>query len=250
MFAPIKIMLLDVGNTSIKYSYFYTGETEKNIKVNAVALSQLNDVVNAVEFVFVCSVRDEAFNRRLAMVLSKTECVFEFIETQKEYRGLTNSYEKVHNMGADRWVGMIGAQYLVGNSFLLVDAGTAITIDAVENLHHLGGWIVAGRGTAKSALLANTDRVFDTDKSLDVLAFGQDTPECVVQGSDAMAIGVVLSALTVLKKRPTPFVIVVSGGDATVITSNLKMIVDNHILETTNVVLVGLAAIANARFLR
>ncbi len=243
-----KALLLDVGNTSIKYSLFYIGETEKNLNVNVIRFENLHQIIEGSRFVLICSVKQEAFNNKLSALLSKYDCKYEFIHTQRRYRSLINSYENVSNMGGDRWVGMIGAQTLVGDSFLLVDAGTAITIDVVHKQQHLGGWIVAGKRIAKDALLANTDRVFDSELIGDTLAFGKDTPDCVQQGSSAMATGVVLVALELLKDYNSTFVTVVSGGDAALIASNLKTMKKTPIFETNNIVLTGLASIANHKF--
>lgn len=249
MLDPNKTLLLDVGNTSIKYSFFYIGETEKNITVNYIDYSDLSQVVEDPLFVFICSVRDSAFNLRLGNQLSKLGCEFEFIQSQSQFQGLTNSYKTVSNMGADRWVGMIGAKALVGDSFLLVDAGTAITIDAVKLGQHLGGWIVAGKQTAQNALLSNTKRVFSEDNTQTEISFGQDTPECVEHGSNAMATGVVLMALKLLEKNSVAITVVISGGDSALISNSLKKMSSTHIVKTKNIVLIGLATIANITFL-
>lgn len=249
MSGPIKTILLDVGNTSIKYSVFYIGETEKNIMVNHIEYGDLKHLLEEPLFVFICSVRDSAFNLKLGKQLSALGCEFEFIQSQRQYQGLTNSYKTVSNMGADRWVGMIGAKALVGDCFLLVDAGTAITIDAVEIGQHLGGWIVAGKQTAKNALLSNTKRVFSKNAAQTEIDFGKDTPDCVEFGSNAMATGVVLMALELLKNQPVAITVVVSGGDSEFISNSLKKIIRTNIVETKNIVLIGLAAIANSKFL-
>jgi len=68
------------------------------------------------------------------------------VESQARYKSLVNSYEKSSMLGSDRWLAMIASYELnPDKGFILVDIGTAITIDVVDNSGlHLGGVIFPG----------------------------------------------------------------------------------------------------------
>jgi len=71
---------------------------------------------------------------------------FSIVKSQKRYKSLVNSYKKPDMLGSDRWLAMI-ASYEKNpvKGFILVDIGTAVTIDLVNNSGlHLGGVIFPG----------------------------------------------------------------------------------------------------------
>ena len=71
---------------------------------------------------------------------------FSLVESQKKYKSLVNSYQKPDMLGSDRWLAMIAIyERYPKKSFILVDIGTAVTIDLVNNSGlHLGGVIFPG----------------------------------------------------------------------------------------------------------
>ncbi len=67
----------------------------------------------------------------------------EFVTAAQEFHGLTNGYLDPSLLGADRWLGLIGAWTKVRSALCVVDAGTAVKFDSVDaNGQHLGGLIV------------------------------------------------------------------------------------------------------------
>jgi len=68
------------------------------------------------------------------------------VKSQKSYKSLINSYEEPNSLGSDRWLAMVGSYELnPSEGFIVVDIGTAITIDLVDNKGtHLGGVIFPG----------------------------------------------------------------------------------------------------------
>ena len=82
----------------------------------------------------------------------------EFIRSTRAAAGVRNGYRDTWRLGADRWVGVIAAHALArGRPALVVNIGTALTVDAVTgNGRHLGGAIVPGPNTMIESLLAGT----------------------------------------------------------------------------------------------
>ena len=68
-------------------------------------------------------------------------------------------------------------------SGIVVDIGTACTIDVLENNRHMGGFILPGPKLACDALVANTDKIRFVSEPPAALAPGTDTGGCVVAGA-------------------------------------------------------------------
>jgi len=59
------------------------------------------------------------------------------------------------SLGCDRWLAMQKPWVEDQRAFVVVDSGTAITVDVVDGRgYHLGGWIMAGIQTARAGLFA------------------------------------------------------------------------------------------------
>ena len=71
--------------------------------------------------------------------------------------GLINGYQQPETLGPDRWVGMIAARQQFEGPLLVVDAGTAVTIDYIDETGcFLGGSILPGLSIMKRSLIEHT----------------------------------------------------------------------------------------------
>lgn len=117
---------------------------------------------------------------RISSVASRTEnddlrrmlednfhCSPEFATTAHSFDGLICGYEEPSRLGIDRWLAMLAARRIAAGPFVVVDVGTAATIDFVsEDGRHEGGYIVPGLRLMTAALLHGTADVrvtFDPD---------------------------------------------------------------------------------------
>ena len=92
---------------------------------------------------------------------------------------MTNS----ENIGTDRLVNQKAASHLYGVPSIVIDYGTATTIDVMdENYHFLGGLILPGVSISLDALVDKTSKLpqieLDTPKKL----IGNSTKECMQNG--------------------------------------------------------------------
>lgn len=74
-----------------------------------------------------------------------------------ERRGaVVNGYRRPDRLGADRWANLLGARATLGaRDTVIVDAGTAVTVDALRaDGRHAGGAILAGLAAARAGLHA------------------------------------------------------------------------------------------------
>ena len=155
--------------------------------------------------------------------------------------GLVNAYAEPATLGVDRWAAMIAARRRYSGELLVVDCGTAITIDAVTGAgQHLGGLIMPGVGLMKAVLRGGTTQIAD-DRATLVENFSATTGGGVHSGivsSIASLIDARRRALGVLAT------IVVTGGDAELVLSALKSNADLQ----QDLVLEGLALMGGADF--
>ena len=102
--------------------------------------------------------------------------------------GIDNTCRDPHTVGSDRLFAARGAVACVGGSALVVDAGTALTVDAVElagggaRPRFLGGAIAPGPELLASSMAAGAARLPRIEPRGGVPALGRDTPSALASG--------------------------------------------------------------------
>jgi type III pantothenate kinase len=221
------ILLIDIGNSRVKWATFSAGKLGPQ---GAAAHGSWGEADWRREIehsgatrVLAASVADPARNDLLtAACRASLGRPPEFVRSTAAAAGVRNGYSNPAQLGVDRWVAVIGAWHRHRTACCVVDAGTALTLDAVDaSGQHLGGFIVPGPGLMVSSLLASTSDLADrwAWKSIpDPTAFPRDTREAIEQGCLVALAGLVTGAMGRLAARAgeTPH-LVVTGGAADVI---------------------------------
>jgi type III pantothenate kinase len=229
-------LLLDIGNSRIKWGVLDNGELRRT---GHIAQQRIRDkglqvlttrLPRQVDEVFVSNVAGASFATRLSGVVGMhCDCDVRFARVQKQGWGVRNSYTQPRRMGVDRWVAMVGAWAEIQGACLVVDVGTAITLDAIDTDGvHLGGQIVPGLATmANSLTSATTDipmvRPLPAGKGPSLTMFGHNTAAAVREGvQNAVAGGIdrAFQTLQSVGQKPT---VVLTGGDASRILDALGM---------------------------
>lgn len=160
-------LFIDIGNSRIKFAlckseyYDYLGAfaVDETHSVQ-VLLDLLHSFKLNPDQIFVSSVASMQVEQTLREAIATAWSVFPvFLTTQLNCCGLENGYENPLTLGVDRWMGMLAAYNRSNQPFMVIDAGTAITIDAVHEGRHLGGFIVPGLTTMRQSLGLNTARL-------------------------------------------------------------------------------------------
>ena len=143
-------------------------------------------------------------------------------------------YTEPETLGIDRWLAVVAAYQRYLGPVLVVDAGSAITIDLIGPQGvHLGGYISPGLRLMREALWQGTAKVqVDRVESLNMLVPGTCT-------QDAVNRGCLLAVVATIEKLASqyPASIVITGGDATVVAEALSLTSDH----VPDLVLDGLA---------
>lgn len=143
-------------------------------------------------------------------------------------------------LGCDRWLALQWPWLETRRAFCVVDCGTAVTVDVVDDHgHHLGGWIMAGLATLRRAIRTSARGLPDTgDAEINSLGPTTDTISAIAGGTllqvtSAIDQAVVL-ATEVLDQPPSLWL---TGGDA----ASVLPVLTGHFEHDPQLVLRGLA---------
>ena len=239
------VVLVDVGNTRIKYCLLCNVEQDPFATQDFSELINFLDQQHNITHLYLASVRNPSeIEELLHACKQRNICVIEK-HTEREAFGIKNSYADEKKMGVDRWLAMICAAEKTKKSFCVIDIGTAITVDFVINGQHLGGWIVPGYDVMKDALVKSTKKVYANDEIISTLTVGNDTEECVSTGCFAAVHGVYLSALDYLSSKQTDFDVILGGGGKKM----FAFLESGDSICSANLVMQGLARYARSELL-
>ena len=230
----MRSLLMDVGNSRVKWGVLELGEIRRT---GHIAQDRIRDrglqalttrIPHDVDRVLVSNVAGNAFATRLSGVVGMhCDCDVRFAHTERNGWGVTNGYKQPRRMGVDRWVALVGAWGELHASCLVVDAGTAITIDAIDQAgRHLGGQIIAGVEMMMRALSSSTSDIPSVKGSPrggdgDLHLFATSTADAVREGARNAAAGAVDRAFRALQSNAYDPVLVLTGGDASRILNAL-----------------------------
>jgi len=142
--------------------------------------------------------------------VTKGKSNISFVESQTKYKSLVNSYKEPRNLGSDRWLAMIASYELsLGKGFIVVDIGSAITIDAVNKSGiHLGGLIFPGLDK-----LRQTFNNFPVLSTVDINEIGQTTENAWSIGTLSLVVNTINQKIKDLKiEIPNALIFLTGGG--------------------------------------
>ena len=246
----MRALLLDVGNSRLKWGVCEDGQIGDagdipQADIDSRGLSVLTSrLPHDVDEVWVCNVAGSTFGARLSAVLGiHCHCEVHLVRVRKRAFGVTVSYARPRSLGVDRWVAMLGAWAEVNAACVVVDAGTAVTIDALDDSGtHLGGQILAGMNLMTSALTDATSDIpaIKTQRlptARGMAMFASTTTASVQFGAVNAVAGAIERVCRTLREHGHDPVLILTGGDASRILKSL----DEPALHRPQLVLSGLA---------
>jgi type III pantothenate kinase len=221
------ILAVDAGNTRVKVSVVDAGEVSarfdiptarlaSDVHLFSETLEECVDPLPRAHGAAVCSVvpaADRAIVAALRRFVGKSPVVVRHDSILPFRLRVANPA----NVGSDRLAAAAGALAGGRRDVIVVDAGTAITVDLVVRRDFRGGLIMAGPGLALDALGSYARRLprIKPEK----LAAGppgriDDTEPAMLLGAGAAAAGAVLEGVRVLRRLAgfSPGVVVTGGG--------------------------------------
>ena len=247
------ILVVDIGNTRIKWAWVSErgmldpGEAVHE-RIPGASLKSLAEAApGRPERVVAVNVAGETLASYFTEdVTRRWEVVPEFVNTAHEAHGVRCAYADPSRLGSDRWVALIAGYRLAAGAACVIDAGTAVTLDAVDARgYHLGGLILAGPRVIATALDRQTSGIGETRgqprPGPGVAVLGTGTDEAVAKGAMLGLAGALDRALSgvadELGERPAVYL---TGGDA----ESLSPWLDTSCEFRPHLVLEGLGSIA------
>ena len=233
-------LLIDIGNTRIKWQY----RDEKNvISSNSVLVENFMDIdlteIKSLKKVIVSNVNHSVVLDKVKENLSHFDSlIIEVTSESNEY--LINDYTDQLTLGVDRWLTAMGAWKIYGEDSIVINAGTAITIDLIQidqkrNAHFSGGMILPGIAISLG-ILNNSTNLIDTE-------IGQSQYPSL-NTKDAVTTGILTSIQgavnLVCKKLPSDLPILLTGGDADLIYDQSEEDWKSRIKIESNLIFEGL----------
>jgi len=188
-----------------------------------------------------CNVAGERVGAEVEALAAHLGVPLSWVRAQARQAGVVNCYENPAQLGADRWAALIGARALHGAACLVVNAGTATTIDVLDadGVFH-GGLILPGLALMRSALSGNTAGLPYARGEFSALP--RSTDAAIVSGALHATLGAIERMFRHVAAAPGALCLL-SGGAAGDIAGQATLPL-RHI---DNLVLEGLARLGAAR---
>lgn len=246
-------LFIDVGNSRIKLAlldgdnYEYLGAFPVDKLVSTENSSHFFSQLDCQpDHIYISSVAEAGIEMKLRDLIAELwQLLPVFMSAQSACCDIHNGYSQAHQLGVDRWMAMMGAREQTSGSFIVIDAGTAITVDAVIDGEHKGGLIVPGIQTMRTSLLQeaanlNPDCHALIDSTQDKKSLGplaSDTQSAICGGTLYKAAAFVNNVIVDIQSQYINHLdIYLTGGDGALISSLLN--IPNEYIE--DLVLLGM----------
>lgn len=253
--SDVTALLFDVGNTRLKWGVYQDGRIARSGSVTHDTLRDtgfaalLTKLPRQTDKVLACNVAGASFATRLSGAIS-LHCggKMRFVHPEKRAYGITNGYTQLRRLGVDRWVAMIAAYAERHTAAVVVDAGTAVTIDVIDKAgRHLGGQIIPGIHLMCTSLTAQTADIAPIARNRRPALVGLDmfagnTGGAIINGAYNAVCGAIEKAVRSVRSAGMRPRIVLTGGDA----SSILKLLEGKIEHRPNLVLQGLARIIDS----
>lgn len=159
---------------------------------------------------------------------------------------LKTAYRTPHTLGSDRLAAAVGAVCRApGRDILVIDAGSAVTIDFVDaGGVFRGGNISPGIKMRLTALHRQTSRLPQVDKDGEIPTLGHDTETAIRSGVIRGMCHEIDGYISEFREKYPDILVFLTGGDEKILTDNIKNAIFadkflvakglNHILENIN----------------
>jgi type III pantothenate kinase len=241
------ILAIDAGNSRTKWGVFdEAGQLEAKGAIPNSVLSGLSmpDEWQSCRRAVISNVAGEGVAECIGSLLGPLAEQACWVKPSLQACNVTNSYQFPERLGSDRWAAAIAAWHHYEEPCVVVNAGTALTVDAVgigENGGgvFLGGLIIPGLRLMEASLVSETADISRTSGSLQY--FPTSTGDAIYTGALTAMAGAVNSMLVRLGcyAGRKPYCIL-SGGEAPLLHEMLVRFEIEQLVVMEDLVLQGL----------
>jgi len=231
-------LAIDIGNTLSKMAVFSDGDITETYRYTDLSQKVIESIFNkypGISKTILSSVKN-VDPKLIDFIKLKSDLFIELNEQTKI--PIDNLYHSKSTLGKDRLASAIGANNIFPNTnVLVIDMGTAITIDFVNNKNqYLGGNISPGLETRFKALHQFTGKLplLQKKEQFDFLA--KNTEDAIISGVQNGIIYELDGYINDLKYNHNDLKVILTGGDAIFFDKKLK----NTIFVNSNLNFIGL----------
>ncbi len=238
------ILALDAGNSRVKWGCYDSGNWLKTGVVAHAEIDRLKSILgempNAKKIV-ASNVAGAETQARIEAAIAHLGVTAMWPKPVKSICGVINGYDDPQQLGSDRWAALIGARREQAGATLVVNAGTALTIDSLdERGNFIGGLILPGIGMMMRALTTGTAHAHA--EYGDFSTFPTKTRDAIYSGAVNAALGAIERMRSVLTAKSASPACIITGGAAPALLPHLAQ----PVREIPYLVLFGLVTIAEA----
>ncbi len=213
------ILELDVGNSRIKWRQIRHESLElinEGFVLKFPDLRMLPELQCSVKMVRICSVRGAEVNTQLKdWVNASYGLDLQLAEVTQSCGGVTNQYKEVSRLGIDRWLALLAAYKRTAGACVVIDAGTAFTIDLLDMKGlHLGGYILPGLKLMRSSLESTTAIRLTPDYIGRPQTTGHSTDQAVSNGTLTALLAMICQLMNSIHSQQVATKVYFTGGDA------------------------------------
>tara|TARA_B100000989_G_scaffold7505_1_gene5218 strand:+ start:4275 stop:5012 length:738 start_codon:yes stop_codon:yes gene_type:complete len=219
---------IDFGHTNYKLALIKENNIISVQKNSYENISELNNLATIVkkfncEKIVCCNVLKEA---ELQLIMNELPSdineIIKFINSEDCNQYISLAYKNnLNNLGVDRALNLVGASVKTNKDIIVIDAGTATTIDYLDfNKNHIGGIILPSKKLIDSVFFEMLDFDFSNEELIEGI-FSSNTRSSIENGSTISAYHSINNTLDkMIEGRGVTPEIYVTGG-------NSKSVLDN-----------------------
>ena len=231
------ILAVDAGNTRIKWGLHDGNSWLSKGGLASADVAGLGDVwkgLGTPDRIVASNVAGPQVAMQIEEACKGWPANMQWVGAVENQCGVSNGYEIPSQLGSDRWAALIAARAIAPEGCVVINAGTAMTVDGLtaEGVF-LGGLIVPGLATMLHALAENTAALGGVGGHYKDIP--RNTHDAVYSGALSAMVGAIwhMNALLAgeIKRAPT---CLLSGGDAHLLLpllSGKTRMVDNLVLD-------------------
>ena len=245
-------LLLDMGNSRLKSTVLNDSGDLTRVTCVAydgrepiVTLAKHLDCYHNVKTLVLVSVLGRRFYEHVVALCFERNISLQWVASEAQAHNVTNYYQVPEQLGSDRFVALVGARQLFPeHNCIVIDAGTAVTIDALTaDGVFSGGVIIPGLKLWSDSLIGRADQLY-SHQIKEINLFAKDTAQAIGSGSVFGLTGAIEGICSRMSEKlqrsnnagSVPKFII-CGGDAELISQQSKL--EFELLP--NLVLMGLA---------
>jgi type III pantothenate kinase len=219
-------LALDIGNTFIKWGLRHDGAWLNQGSIPTQDIHLVLPLLNSYhpQALYVANVSSKRFNQRLHEMSAPLKIATFYLTGESQLAPLINCYDKPQELGVDRWLSLFAARQRLQGSVLVVNSGTATTIDALNHDHRfLGGIIIPGLTMMTRALHVGTANLPWVTGKADT--WPKNSANALTRGAIDATVGAIMERHKQFIKESdgSSISLILSGGNAPLISPHLSL---------------------------